>query len=133
MEDVTFAIGMFDCNDLKRINDEFGHDRGDAYLKTACQLICRVFQHSPVFRIGGDEFTVILRNSDFDNRRQLVDAFEASVKANNASVNNKWEEIHIAMGIAEYDPELDRSALDVVRRADGIMYSNKRNQKEQKA
>ena len=53
------------------------------------------------------------------------------MKANNASVNNRWEEIHIAMGIAVYDPDLDQSALDVVRRADGIMYSNKRNQKEQ--
>ena len=94
-------------------------------------MICRIFQHSPVFRIGGDEFAVILRNSDFENRQQLVNEFEASVKANNASVNNRWEEIHIAMGIAVYDPDLDQSALDVVRRADGIMYSNKRNQKEQ--
>ena len=133
VDDVDFAIGMFDCNDLKRINDEFGHDRGDTYLKAACRLICRIFQHSPVFRIGGDEFAVILRNSDFENRQQLVNEFEASMKANNASVNNRWEEIHIAMGIAEYDPDLDQSALDVVRRADGIMYSNKRNQKEQNA
>ena len=133
VDDVDFAIGMFDCNDLKRINDEFGHDRGDTYLKAACRLICRIFQHSPVFRIGGDEFAVILRNSDFENRQQLVNEFEASVKANNASVNNRWEEIHIAMGIAVYDPDLDQSALDVVRRADGIMYSNKRNQKEQNA
>jgi len=37
------------------------------------------------------------------------------------------------MGIAVYDPDLDQSALDFVRRADGIMYSNKRNQKEQNA
>ena len=110
-----------------------GHDRGDTYLKAACRLICRIFQHSPVFRIGGDEFAVILRNSDFENRQQLVNEFEASVKANNASVNNRWEEINIAMGIAVYDPDLDQSALDVVRRADGIMYSNKRNQKEQNA
>ena len=98
--DVAFAIGMFDCNDLKLVNDQFGHDKGDAYLKAACRQICRVFQHSPVFRIGGDEFAVILRNSDYDNRQQLVNAFEESVKRNNASVNNKWEEIQIAMGIA---------------------------------
>ena len=46
LDDVDFAIGMFDCNDLKRINDEFGHDRGDTYLKAACRLICRIFQLS---------------------------------------------------------------------------------------
>ena len=63
-----FAIGMFDCDNLKLINDQYGHDKGDVYLKTACRLICRVFQHSPVFRIGGDEFAVILQNDDYENR-----------------------------------------------------------------
>ncbi|MBO7373902.1 MAG: diguanylate cyclase, partial [Oscillospiraceae bacterium] len=37
---------------LKQVNDQYGHDKGDAYIKTASQLICRIFKHSPVFRIG---------------------------------------------------------------------------------
>ena len=70
-----FAVGMFDCDDLKTINDRYGHDKGDLYLKTACRLICRIFQHSPVFRVGGDEFAVILKGDDFLNRAELVRRF----------------------------------------------------------
>ena len=129
-EEVTFAIGIFDCNDLKKINDKFGHDKGDIYLKTACQLICKVFHHSPVFRIGGDEFAVVLQGDDFDNREELVKLFEERSKEVNAASQNKWEEIHMAHGIAVYDPGVDSSANDTVRRADKIMYENKRLEKE---
>ena len=70
-EDLEFAVGVFDCDNLKVINDRYGHDKGDIYLKSATRLICQVFQHSPVFRIGGDEFTVILRNEDYCNMKLL--------------------------------------------------------------
>ena len=46
---------------LKLINDTYGHEKGDIYLKTACNAICDVFRHSPVFRMGGDEFAVLLQ------------------------------------------------------------------------
>ena len=52
-ETIEFAIGIFDCDDLKLVNDLHGHEKGDEYLKTASCFICYVFQHSPVFRIGG--------------------------------------------------------------------------------
>ena len=45
--DMEYAIGIFDCDDLKSVNDMYGHDKGDVYLKSASQLICHVFQHSP--------------------------------------------------------------------------------------
>lgn len=132
-EQVEFAIGMFDCNDLKLINDKHGHDKGDIYLKNACMLICKVFDHSPVFRIGGDEFAVVLQNDDFRNREQLMKRFEARQKETYVSAKNKWEEVHIACGIAVYDPEKDQSVEDAVRRADQIMYENKRMVKEKDA
>ena len=129
-ETTVFAVGMFDCNDLKIINDQYGHDRGDIYLKTACRLICRIFHHSPVFRIGGDEFAVILRKEEYLNRAELLHQFEESRKEICASASDKWEEVHIAVGITEYDPRNDHSVFDTVRRADKIMYTNKREQKE---
>ena len=126
----AFAVGVFDCNDLKRVNDAYGHEKGDQYLKTNCRLICKVFQHSPVYRIGGDEFAVILKNGDYENREALIRQFEANLKEINAHTDNIWEQISVAMGIADYDPDTDRTALEVVRRADNRMYSNKRMQKD---
>ena len=123
---------MFDCNELKEINDAYGHDKGDLYLKTACRLICRVFQHSPVFRIGGDEFAVVLQNDDFKNREALIGQFEREKAEISASVENRWEEPRVAIGIAVYDPEVDGSISDTMRRADKNMYDNKRIGKESK-
>ncbi len=126
---MAFAVGVFDCDDLKAVNDKFGHDKGDIYLKTASRLICRVFQHSPVFRIGGDEFSVILQNEDFRNRDALVREFEKGMSEINASTGNQWEQVYVAMGIAVYDPRSDHFVIDVVRRADKTMYENKRVRK----
>ena len=126
---MAFAIGVFDCDDLKSINDQYGHDKGDVYLKTACTTICRVFQHSPVFRIGGDEFAVILKNADYQDRDALIRQFERDKTAVNAVAENQWEQVHIAIGIAVYDPRTDRAVNDVLRRADEIMYENKRVRK----
>lgn len=132
-EKFEFGIGIFDCNNLKTVNDQHGHDKGDIYLKKACHLICKTFDHSPVFRIGGDEFAVILMNNDFDNRENLLEQFEKKRQEITSSAENKWDEIHIAIGIAVYDPENDASVSDTARRADRIMYDNKRmiKQREQ--
>ena len=129
---LEFAIGVFDCDDLKTINDQNGHDKGNVYLQTASRLICRVFQHSPVFRIGGDEFAVVLQNEDFQNRDELVRQFDARREEICAAAESKWDEVRVALGIAVYDPEKDGSVSDTVRRADKIMYENKRRGKEQK-
>lgn len=125
-EQLEFAIGIFDCNNLKAINDNYGHDKGDIYLKAACQLICVIFDHSPVFRIGGDEFAVILQNEDLKNREQLVEMFEKKRKEVCSSAENKWDEVHIAFGIADFDANNDTEVTDTMRRADKFMYENKR-------
>ena len=126
----AFAIGVFDCDNLKKVNDGFGHDKGDEYLKGASRLICRIFQHSPVFRIGGDEFAVILQNEDFENREALVKEFYEAQKDIYAQAENQWDEVHVSVGIAVYDPDIDESISDTVRRADKIMYQNKQDAKE---
>ena len=129
-ERLTFAIGMFDCDDLKQINDQYGHDSGDVYIRTASRTICRVFQHSPVFRIGGDEFAVILRHEDYRNREELVSRFHKDCADVNAATGNRWEQVHISMGIAAYDPQEDHTVNDVLHRADETMYADKRARKK---
>ena len=124
-----FAICVFDCNDLKLINDTYGHDKGDIYLQRTSALICESFQHSPVFRIGGDEFAAILQNTEYKNREELARRFEIRSKELASSNASRWEQISVAMGMAEYDPAEDKTVEDVIRRADKLMYKNKRMQK----
>ena len=131
-EVIDLAIGIFDCNDLKSINDQYGHEKGDIYIKNACSMICKVFGHSPVFRIGGDEFAIILMNSDFSNRDELVAQLDKKQNERNAVVKSIWERVHIAHGIAVYDHELDDELGDTARRADKFMYDNKRKMKSRK-
>ena len=124
-----FAMGVFDCDNLKMINDQFGHEKGDLFLKTSCQMICQVFKHSPVYRIGGDEFVVILRDHDYDHREELENLFRRRIREACTSTSRIWEQPRISVGIAEYDPAVDRSASETLRRADRIMYADKRQHK----
>ena len=127
-----FAVCFFDCNDLKVINDKYGHDKGDLYLKGACAIICQVFSHSPVFRIGGDEFAAILRNREYERRDELLEQFDQCCYDLRAVGREPWERIHVARGMAVYDPKKDKDVKDVVSRADRLMYENKREQKSRK-
>ena len=130
--ETEFAVGIFDCDELKKINDLYGHDKGDIYLKNACSLICKVFKSSPVFRIGGDEFAAILRGKDFKNREELEKAFMDQSAELTAQAENPWEEVRVAMGVAVYDSGSDTSVEDVIRRADKLMYDNKRERKAER-
>ncbi len=127
----AFGLVMFDCNELKEINDQFGHERGDIYLQTACRMICRVFAHSPVFRIGGDEFVVILTGQDYENRDALLKEFEQSAEAANRMTENPWEKISLAKGMAVFDPDSDTDMEQILDRADKQMYEEKRRHKQE--
>ncbi|MBO4396441.1 MAG: diguanylate cyclase, partial [Eubacterium sp.] len=61
-----FGIVMVDLDNLKRINDTFGHEKGNIAIKNVCGMICETFAHSPVFRVGGDEFVIIVKNNDYE-------------------------------------------------------------------
>ena len=123
-----FGIVVCDINGLKVINDTKGHKAGDDYIRSACMLICRTFHHSPVFRIGGDEFTVILRGQDFANREKLLSGLRGRVEEN----IRMGEGPVVASGLAEFRPQADRSVEDVFNRADSQMYTDKTRLKEQK-
>ncbi|MBR4163212.1 MAG: EAL domain-containing protein [Solobacterium sp.] len=119
-----FAIAFCDVNGLKEMNDKFGHQAGDQFLKDACMIICNIFTHSPVYRIGGDEFLAILRGSDYENRDKLL---EELYEINAKQAGNKPT---VACGIAVYDPENDTSTQSVFVRADARMYSHKNELKK---
>ena len=101
-----------------------------SFTDERAESICRIFKHSPVFRIGGDEFAVILENEDYQNRKELTELFDKKANEIRASAENKWEQVSVALGMAEYDPQSDTSVDDVIHRADKTMYENKRTRKE---
>lgn len=120
-----FAIAMFDVNNLKKVNDVLGHNAGDTYIINSCRLICHTFTHSPVYRIGGDEFLAILLNEDYENWRTLIEGANKRIEElKNADVP-ETERISFASGISEYNPDTDIDVQDVFKRADTIMYQNK--------
>ena len=129
---MVFAVCMFDCNCLKQINDEYGHDKGDIYLKETARIICDVFEHSPVFRIGGDEFVAILQERDYANREALLRLFDEKCSEKRETETEPWNKVDVSRGMADYDSQEDKTIGDVVRRADRAMYDNKRNTKRQR-
>ncbi|MBQ1547130.1 MAG: diguanylate cyclase [Lachnospiraceae bacterium] len=135
MEDgeTNFGLAMIDLNFLKKINDTYGHEKGDAAIKKLARLVCRIFEHSPVYRIGGDEFVVVLKNADYRNRNILVGKFESSIdNYYNDDSLAPWERVSAAIGISICDSGSDKTVDDVFRRADDAMYIRKKEMKAER-
>ena len=115
-----FAIAICDVNGLKTVNDTQGHKAGDDYIRSASKLVCDTFKHSPVFRVGGDEFVVILKGSDFESRDELEKRF-----MDIATRNAEEHKVVVACGIAVFDKMHDKNVSAVFERADALMYKNK--------
>ena len=132
-EDIEFAVAIFDCDDLKILNDTYGHDKGNVYLKNTSNVISTVFRNSKVYRIGGDEFAVILTERDYMNRDELAQNFHEKCAEICAFAKEPWKQVKVSMGLATYDPNVDLSSEDVVIHADHLMYEEKRIHKKNKA
>lgn len=129
-ENLEFAIVMVDMNNLKQINDEHGHKAGDLYIKGCCRMVCEAFKHSPVFRIGGDEFVAVLKGKDYENRRQITEQLKAGFeKSYNKTDAEPWLRYSAAVGMAEKASD-DKTVDFVFKRADKAMYENKMKFKE---
>ena len=127
---INFGIAMIDLNNLKTINDTYGHEEGNIAIKKLCQTICSTFVHSPVFRIGGDEFVVILKGSDYAIVYSLIANFKHELfMFEKDETLNPWEKISAAIGYAAYDNKTDAKVVDVFKRADQKMYEDKKEMK----
>ncbi|MBR5406606.1 MAG: sensor domain-containing diguanylate cyclase [Lachnospiraceae bacterium] len=121
----AFAIVMIDVNFLKTINDNHGHIAGDCYLSGCCRVVCNIYKHSPVFRIGGDEFVVILINEDYEKRHERINEMRESFEQSyNQTDVDEWLRYSVAFGMSEYTPD-DKTVESVYERADKEMYREK--------
>ena len=127
-----FSIAMIDVNFLKKVNDTYGHERGDEYLLNACRLICKVFGKENVYRIGGDEFVAVLDGENYPRSNELVENLRGKIKTFQANATlSPWKKVSAAVGIAHWQAG-DESAEDVFKRADKQMYENKIAMKAQR-
>ena len=124
-EQVDFGVVVLDINDLKETNDKYGHDVGNELIITSAKIISDIFKRSPVFRIGGDEFLVVLQNRDLENCEKLFTQFDSNC-ANTFINDNENIPLKIAIGFARFDVSKDLCFADVFKRADDAMYENKR-------
>ena len=126
-EDLSFAIVVCDLNDLKQVNDTEGHKAGDELLRASVQMICGIFVHSPVFRIGGDEFAIVLQGGDYQAREELLGKLR--IKSIENKIRGDFSRPVLATGISIFRPETDRKVSDVFERADARMYKDKKDLK----
>ena len=124
-----YAAVVLDINCLKETNDRYGHDVGNELIVISAKIISNIFKRSPVFRIGGDEFLVVLQNKDLADYDNLFEKFETKCKNTFIEKENVKIHVSIACGFAKFNFDEDSCFADVFKRADDAMYENKRKMK----
>lgn len=127
-EESEYALIVLDINNLKKVNDIYGHEVGDELIKAAGKKICSIFRGKSIFRIGGDEFVVILEKDDFVSRQDIEERIN-----DNLFIEFEYRAQHIACSIAHgicLHPEDGETFEEVFKKADKKMYTNKKAMKE---
>lgn len=124
----NMMIVTFDLNNLKQCNDRQGHMYGDKYLIAAAKILESVFaRFGDCYRIGGDEFCVIIKNIRYCNIADMVKEMKSQEEQYNQSSEGIF--MQIACGYAVFDQNKDRDIEATRSRADEMMYENKKQLK----
>ncbi len=115
-----FTIFVVDANGLKYINDNYGHEMGNELIIKVTQMISEVFGKENLYRIGGDEFAVILSGLSEAECEEYCKAFDSAVENQKGKI---WASASI--GYAVYSNKVDNTYESVFNRADEDMYENK--------
>ncbi len=126
-----YGVVMFDLNNLKMMNDRYGHAVGDCYIINGSEIIRDVFGDlGEIYRIGGDEFCLIsdmITEEVFEEKRKRMGDWMQSLQGSYIK-----GAMQIASGFAKYNRSKDLNLQDTIRRADERMYRCKRKQKTTK-
>jgi two-component system, cell cycle response regulator len=115
-----------DLDNMKWINDNFGHQEGDEALKIATAILRDSFRDSDIIaRIGGDEFAVLLLQKAEITVEILTTRFQDNLDAYNAMKDRKFR-LSISAGLAQYDPRSFSTIEELLEEADKNMYEQKR-------
>ncbi len=130
---LPYGLIFMDLNDFKKVNDTYGHDAGDALLNiVAKRLQNSIREKDKAFRIGGDEFVVVIHGTHDKKFYEGVIARMRQNVARDVVLSNVTLQVSISAGYARC-PEDGTKFEDVVKKADDAMYYNKRLSKAKKA
>lgn len=125
-----YTVVVFDLNDLKKCNDTLGHEKGDVYIRESAQIIKSTFgEAGNCYRMGGDEFCVLMRNGSKALCEKLLEKLKEKVNRFNQKSPDVF--MQIACGYEAYDKRTDYDIGDTFRRADKMMYHEKFSMKHQ--
>lgn len=124
-----YAIGVFDLNNLKKVNDVLGHEEGDAFIRAFGEILNEVFSHAGIVgRTGGDEFMVILNSVNDGQIDAMTDRMQQMIAKKNEEHAN-WN-LSTAYGFCRYSEQPRASAKQLYKIADGRMYECKKEMKK---
>jgi diguanylate cyclase (GGDEF)-like protein len=123
--------GMFmlyaDLDNLKQINDAYGHQEGDLALIETANLLKKNYRESDIIaRIGGDEFVVISAGTPGDCIDTILKRLQQALEAYNAKRNRRPYALSLSAGIAFYDPKNPCSIDELLAQGDRSMYGHKK-------
>jgi diguanylate cyclase (GGDEF)-like protein len=124
---LPLTLIMFDVDDFKEINDNFGHTVGDVVLSELCGAVRETLRPPDLFaRFGGDEFAIILPHTDLGGACAVADRILQKIRMLTIPADDEGViRCAISLGIADYQ-RTDTTAADVIRRADERLYESKR-------
>jgi diguanylate cyclase (GGDEF)-like protein/PAS domain S-box-containing protein len=118
-----------DIDNLKEINDAYGHKEGDIALIEVAKILQSNYRESDIIaRIGGDEFVVMPVGTDGDDIEKIIDRLDENLEIFNSERNHNYR-ITLSTGIAYYDPHNPCSIEELLIQADALMYTHKKNKK----
>jgi two-component system, cell cycle response regulator len=118
-----------DVDNLKEINDSFGHHEGDLALVRAADALEETFRDSDILaRLGGDEFAVLASDASIPSRQSIVPRIEKSLEKGNAE--DMRYKLSFSVGVARFDPQTPVSLGELMARADQDMYVHKKSHRE---
>ena len=124
----NLLLFAFDLNNLKYYNDKFGHNCGDQYITDAAHILRKIFsRYGKLYRIGGDEFCVLIDDHNTCDISHLICCLRKEESIYNASSRNIY--LQISCGYAVFDPQTDTDLDALQKRADQNMYDNKKQLK----
>lgn len=121
----AFSVIVLDMNGLKSINDNLGHEFGDMAIIDATNALSSVYDKSEIFRIGGDEFIVILNTISEPEVQNGISRLEYRIASDNINEKPYKKPLSISMGFAIYRQGEDKEYKEVFHRADKRMYEDK--------